>query len=266
MRPFLAAGHSVQRTFPRTHALNECFGLYYTSKRQQQYSTCSSPPINSTFPRNDSSNAEERPRWSYTPQRLKMPVRVRLNDARKPWESNSDPKRLDLFYTKLFGPGGDKLLSEEIKWLAITHKSFEQGARGFNDRLAFLGRRIFNLQTNLMLLSSPVSVQSQSINVSEPDERTPFRHPALQGLPNLFHPSLAEILSKERLAAFAASLGMKSIIRWYPRMKHDLNASGIEAVLVTSLYAIAGALALEKGGQVSTDLTRKYIIKPLISR
>ncbi|RKF72897.1 putative rnase iii domain protein [Golovinomyces cichoracearum] len=177
-----------------------------------------------------------------------MPVRVRLNDARKPWESNSDPKRLDLFYTKLFGPGGDKLLSEEIKWLAITHKSFEQGARGFNDRLAFL-----------------VSVESQSINVSEPDERIPFRHPALEGLPNLFHPSLAEILSKKRLAVFAASLGMKSIIRWYPRMKHDLNASGIEAVLVTSLYAIVGALALEKGGQVSTELSRKYIIEPLIS-
>ncbi|TQS37629.1 hypothetical protein Golomagni_01891 [Golovinomyces magnicellulatus] len=178
-----------------------------------------------------------------------MPVRVRLIDPRRAWESNSDPKRLDRFYNNLFGPGGDKLLSEEVKWLAITHKSFEQGARGFNDRLAFL-----------------VSVESQNINVSEPDDRTPFSHPALEGLPNLFHPSLTEVLSKERLAAFAVSIGMKSIIRWYPRMKHDLNASGIDTVLVTSLYAIIGALALEKGGEVSTELARKHILKPLIGR
>lgn len=31
------------------------------------------------------------------------------------------------------------MLSEEIKWLAVTHKSFDQGRRGYNDRLALLG-------------------------------------------------------------------------------------------------------------------------------
>jgi large subunit ribosomal protein L15 len=31
------------------------------------------------------------------------------------------------------------MLSEEVKWLAITHKSFDQGRRGFNDRLANMG-------------------------------------------------------------------------------------------------------------------------------
>lgn len=31
------------------------------------------------------------------------------------------------------------MLSDEVKWLAVTHKSFDQGRRGFNDRLAFLG-------------------------------------------------------------------------------------------------------------------------------
>ena len=32
------------------------------------------------------------------------------------------------------------MLSEETKWLAVTHKSFDHGRRGFNDRLAFLGK------------------------------------------------------------------------------------------------------------------------------
>lgn len=39
----------------------------------------------------------------------------------------------------MLGEGGDKILSEEVKWLAVTHKSFDQGRRGFNDRLAFIG-------------------------------------------------------------------------------------------------------------------------------
>jgi len=39
----------------------------------------------------------------------------------------------------MLGEGGEKVLSEEVKWLAVTHKSFDQGRRGFNDRLAFVG-------------------------------------------------------------------------------------------------------------------------------
>lgn len=39
----------------------------------------------------------------------------------------------------MLGEDGDKMLSEEVKWLAVTHKSFDQGRRGFNDRLAFIG-------------------------------------------------------------------------------------------------------------------------------
>lgn len=31
------------------------------------------------------------------------------------------------------------MLTDEVKWLAITHKSFDHGKRGYNDRLAFLG-------------------------------------------------------------------------------------------------------------------------------
>ena len=32
------------------------------------------------------------------------------------------------------------MLTEEVKWLAVTHKSFDHGKRGYNDRLAYLGR------------------------------------------------------------------------------------------------------------------------------
>lgn len=82
----------------------------------------------------------EPPRWSYTPPAMKAPYPTYRKDPEKAWECNSDPERLDQFYTKFLGRGGDTVLTEDIKWLAITHKSFDQGRRGFNDRLAFFGK------------------------------------------------------------------------------------------------------------------------------
>ena len=59
------------------------------------------------------------------------------NDAAS-FPVNEDPKRLDNALLKMLGPGADKL-PEGVKWLSVTHKSFDHGRRGFNDRLAHLG-------------------------------------------------------------------------------------------------------------------------------
>jgi large subunit ribosomal protein L15 len=91
-------------------------------------------------PQDDSALTEtERPRWSYTPPAAKAPFSLHLDSKRPDFLVNEDPATLDRFYIRILGTNGDKLLSDEIKWLAITHKSFDQGRRGFNDRLAFLG-------------------------------------------------------------------------------------------------------------------------------
>lgn len=52
---------------------------------------------------------------------------------------NQDPSKLDAMYASFLGKNGPKMLSDETKWLAVTHKSFDHGRRGFNDRLSFLG-------------------------------------------------------------------------------------------------------------------------------
>ena len=71
---------------------------------------------------------------------MKAPFRARVKkEEARPLEINSDPRKLDEVYVRLLGQGGDKLLSEETKWLAVTAKSFDHGRRGFNDRLAFFG-------------------------------------------------------------------------------------------------------------------------------
>jgi large subunit ribosomal protein L15 len=70
---------------------------------------------------------------------MKAPVRVRGPEFDPDTTVNSDPKKLDAFYTRMLGEDGDKMLSEEVKWQAVTHKSFDQGRRGYNERLAYLG-------------------------------------------------------------------------------------------------------------------------------
>jgi large subunit ribosomal protein L15 len=43
----------------------------------------------------------------------------------------------------------------------------------------------------------------------------------------------------------------------------SLTGSGKDVVYATSLYAIAGALSLHKGGDVATQFVREKILKPL---
>lgn len=82
---------------------------------------------------------EGTPRWQSTPPRMKAPFRLKSPVENNDFPVNEDPSRLDKVYTRVLGRGGDKMLTEEVKWLAVTHKSFDHGRRGYNDRLAFLG-------------------------------------------------------------------------------------------------------------------------------
>ena len=67
------------------------------------------------------------------PYRSKPPVED--ND----FDVNEDPAILDEVYANMLGKGHQDLLTEEARWLAVTHKSFDHGRRGFNDRLSLIG-------------------------------------------------------------------------------------------------------------------------------
>lgn len=81
------------------------------------------------------------PRWMRTPEKMKAPFspHITKDPSRSIWKVNEDPKKLDEALNRFLGRDGERLLPDELKWLAVTHKSFDQGRRGFNDRLAFLG-------------------------------------------------------------------------------------------------------------------------------
>jgi large subunit ribosomal protein L15 len=67
------------------------------------------------------------------------PFRVRPLPQGPAFKVNEDPRKLDEVYMRMLGRDGDTMLTDEVKWLAVTHKSFDHGRRGFNDRLAYLG-------------------------------------------------------------------------------------------------------------------------------
>jgi large subunit ribosomal protein L15 len=71
-----------------------------------------------------------------------------------------------------------------------------------------------NMQTSLALLQSPVPVKAGESQ----DNREPYKHPALEGLPNLSNTSIDHSLGKKRLASLATQMGMVDIIRWVPRL------------------------------------------------
>ncbi|OJJ48444.1 hypothetical protein ASPZODRAFT_130470 [Penicilliopsis zonata CBS 506.65] len=203
------------------------------------------------------------PRWSHTPPTAKAPFSLHIGSKRPDFYVNSDPKLLDQFYVRMLGEGGHKLLSEETKWLAVTHKSFDQGRRGFNDRLAYLGKRIVQLQTSLALVQDGSTVITQNAAVPDTFNRTPFTHPALDGLNNLDADAKAYQTSKEKLAALGMKYGLQKVMRWAPRKPYQLQASGIDLVLAHTLYSIVGAIALEQGGQMANKVAREKILAPL---
>lgn len=70
---------------------------------------------------------------------MRAPVRSKPAVTNNEFHVNEDPQKLNKVYNRVLGRSGDKMLTEEVKWLAVTHKSFDHGRRGYNDRLAFLG-------------------------------------------------------------------------------------------------------------------------------
>ncbi|KAH8805836.1 ribonuclease-III-like-domain-containing protein [Xylogone sp. PMI_703] len=208
-----------------------------------------------------STERQEQPRWSYTPRQMMAPFHPRRKDPLKAYESNSDPAKLDRMYNTFLGRGGDKLLTEEIKWLAITHKSFDQGRRGFNDRLAFLGKRILHLQATITQLHSKSDTIPSPTN-SE-DGRIPYTDSALEGLEHTLAIPRRELLSRERLGGLGRQMGLAEVIRWKPRDPRDMISSGIDTVMTSTIYAIIGAIALQKGGDMAGQIARERVLKPL---
>ncbi|KAH8702256.1 RNase III domain protein [Talaromyces proteolyticus] len=220
--------------------------------------------LSSTPHRREENQADqaEKPRWMYTPPGTKAPFSLHLHSKRPNYPVNEDQEVLDKFYISLLGSGGDKVLSDKLKWLAVTHKSFDQGRRGFNDRLGMLGKRIVHLQASLSLVQNPGNYKHPIPPLDRSETRQPFEHPALEGLDNLSYNSRGWVTHKRQMVQLAQDYKLLTVLRWQPKNPRDLVVSGVEIVLAHTLYAIVGAIAVERGGVEANKFVQERILAP----
>ncbi|KAI8630369.1 RNase III domain-containing protein [Xylariaceae sp. FL1651] len=206
----------------------------------------------------------ELPRWSYTPERMKAPFspHITQDPLRSRWKVNDDPKKLDEALNNFLGRDGERLLPEELKWLAVTHKSFDQGRRGFNDRLAFLGRQICIMEAVQSIITSPAKYDAMTADPYA-DRRQPFEDPALRSLDNLSESQPNDIFTLEKMTKLALETGLSEVVRWKPRMPENQVGSGLNVVMSGAIYALVGAVASQNGGKVASRIVRERIMKRL---
>jgi large subunit ribosomal protein L15 len=78
-----------------------------------------------------------------------------------------------------------------------------------------IGKRIVLLQASLVLIQEPTAYSKKI--PEDPYGRTPFQHPALQGLDSLSTDAKSSMTDKKRLAALAKQYGLQEVLRWLPR-------------------------------------------------
>lgn len=181
------------------------------------------------------------------------------------WHVNTDPAKLDDALNNLLGNGGERLLPDELKWLAVTHKSFDQGRRGFNDRLAYLGRQIAVTEAMQSILSETAGPLGDQTMERDPFEgrREPFENALLDRVDRLAFQLPDSVFDLKKMQKLAVETGINRVVRWKPRKPENLKVSGIPVVMSGALYAIIGAIALQHGGKVASKIVRERIIRKL---
>jgi large subunit ribosomal protein L15 len=178
------------------------------------------------------------------------------------WAVNNDPGLLDEMYVRLLGREGPRMLQEEIKWLAVTHKSFDQGRRGFNDKLAYFGRTALIMECAQWISSSAPRPGS---TVMDKHGRTPFRNRSLEMCDNLNVLQPLNVISREKIQKLALNVGLDKVLRWKPKDPTHLEWSGFNVVLNGAMYAIVGAIWLQNGAEVGGRVIRDKIFRRVLA-
>ncbi|TLD30870.1 hypothetical protein PspLS_02955 [Pyricularia sp. CBS 133598] len=206
------------------------------------------------------------PRWARTPPRMQSTIPIgemRNPSNRQVWKVNESQEKLDQFYNKFLGRDGALMLGDEAKWLSVTHKSFDQGRRGFNARLAFYGKQILRFEITQTILASPPVQRAEPGTENAVETRQPFEHPALARVGNLAYISFRDIVDKVKLQRLGMEYGLHEVVRWQPKKVSDLSSSGLQTIMKNSIYAIIGAISLQHGAEVARRVCRERVLKKI---
>lgn len=109
-------------------------------------------------------------------------------------------------------------------------------------------------------------------------DRKPFEHPQLASIDNLAVEGPKDMAGKEKLYQLGIDVGLIDVVRWKPRLVRGqlaenareaeltmkqtgkLKASGVEVVLTSAILAIIGAVTLQHGAAVASQIIRERIL------
>lgn len=132
----------------------------------------------------------------------------------------------------------------------FTHKSFSHGKLGYNEKLAFLGRRVLYLRISEHLIQ-----QQQASSKMPSDEYS------LNGFTS---DGIEHVLSLESLGLVAEQQdGLQSLLRWKPKDEKDLEGSGIRKIAAETLMAAVGAIELQFGAAKAKQVVQRRVIPRL---
>lgn len=127
-----------------------------------------------------------------------------------------------------------------------------------------IGRRIVELQASLALIDKPAFSTSAEASVKDPWGRPlPRPDPSLVGIENLDRSTKLEALDLARMSGLAQRYGLQKVIRWKPRQINNMKSSGMDSVLAQTLFAVVGAVALQRGGEAAVQTAKERILRPL---
>ncbi len=152
------------------------------------------------------------------------------------------------FLAKLWG-APESPFDSAVAQQMMTHKSFDHGKQGYNEKLAFIGRRVLYHHLALYIASRPSSSQS-----------------AIEGkdIEVLTRDILRRTMEvKYSLGPLAVSLGIVPVMRWKPARESSLSQSGDAKVAAECLQAIVGASEMVRGGAFAKDFVDRTILPKL---
>ncbi|CCG80954.1 Putative uncharacterized protein [Taphrina deformans PYCC 5710] len=140
-------------------------------------------------------------------------------------------------------------LDDKVAVQVFTHKSHRHGAEGYNEKLAFLGRRVLEVRVSEYLLARPTSSPSAI---------------AGRDVDALVGERIRDVSNADRVGRFALRHEpFAALMRWKARDERDPVASGQVKVASETLLALIGALELQAGALSAKEFVTRTVIPGL---
>lgn len=137
----------------------------------------------------------------------------------------------------------------------LTHKSFAQGSKPYNEKLSLLGFHFLKYCASIMSLEQPVLMDKGRKNIQNPINGLNFA--------NLGTHSAKNIISKEVIGELVRLKGIDSLIFWNKRSTlESAKFNGQDTVRTSVLNALIGGTLIFNGYEKTAAYVNSELLNP----